>query len=115
MSTPTIYHNPRCTKSRQTLALIEEQGAEPNVVEYLKEPPDEKTLRSLIKKLGIKPIELVRTKEPEWKATGLGKDASDDDVISAMLETPKLIERPIVVVGNKARIGRPPENVLEIL
>lgn len=113
---PTIYHNPRCTKSRQTLQLLRDQGIEPDIVEYLKDPPNEATLRKLIKMLGIRPIDLVRKKEAEFKELGL-KDKTDDDeaIIAAMLAHPKLIERPIVVSGKKARIGRPPENVLEIV
>jgi len=111
----TIYHNPRCTKSRQTLALLEERGVEPHVVKYLDDPPDAKTLRALLKKLGKRPIELVRTKEAAWKETGLSKDADDEAVIAAMVEHPILIERPIVVKGAKARLGRPPEDVLAIL
>lgn len=113
---PTIYHNPRCSKSRQTLQLLRDQGVEPDIVEYLTDPPDEATLRNLIKMLGIKPIDLVRKKEAAFKELGLAEKASDDDaIIAAMLACPKLIERPIVVEGKQARIGRPPELVLEIL
>ena len=116
MSDITIYHNPRCSKSRQTLALLQEQGIEPTVVEYLKETPDAATLKNVISKLGITPRELLRTKEAEYKEHGLDdKSTSDDDIIAAMVASPKLIERPIVIKGANARLGRPPEQVLEIL
>jgi arsenate reductase (glutaredoxin) len=112
----TIYHNPRCSKSRQTLALLEAHGVTPRVVEYLKTPPDRATIAALLRKLGITARELVRSKEPEFAALGLdGPDVSDDALLDAMATHPKLIERPIVVVGRQARIGRPPEAVLEIL
>lgn len=112
----TILHNPRCTKSRQTLELLERKGVSPHVVEYLKTPPDEAELRRLIRLLGIAPRDLLRTKEPEYKEAGLDRPGiSDADIIRAMVKYPKLIERPIVVRGNKAVIGRPPENVLKIL
>lgn len=112
----TIYHNPRCSKSRETLKLLQEQGIEPEIVLYLESPPDEKTLKSLLKKLGLNPRELMRTKEAEYKAQNLGDlTLSESDLIAAMINTPKLIERPIVVNGNKAAIGRPPEQILDIL
>ena len=109
----TIYHNPRCTKSRQTLARIHEKGVEPTVIEYLKEPPDAATLRRLVKQLGIPPEELVRPKE--HKALGLPQPENDDQWIERMAAHPQIIERPIVVVGQKAVLGRPPENVDELL
>lgn len=113
---PTIYHNPRCSKSRQTLQLLRDQGAEPTVIEYLTNPPNKATLRNLINMLGIKPIDLVRKTEAEFKDLGLAAIADDDEAITAaMVANPKLIERPIVVEGKQARIGRPPELVLEIL
>ncbi|MCB1802053.1 MAG: arsenate reductase (glutaredoxin) [Gammaproteobacteria bacterium] len=114
--TLSIYHNPRCSKSRQTLQLLEQQGAEPEVIEYLKTPPDAKTLKRLLKMLGLAPRELMRTKEPEYKASG-ADDASlsDAQLIDLMVANPKLIERPIVVKDGKAALGRPPERVLEIL
>ena len=116
MSDITIYHNPRCSKSRQTLALLQESGVEPLVVEYLKDTPDAATLKAVIDKLGITPRDLLRTKEAEYKEHGLSdKSINDDAIIQAMIESPKLIERPIVIKGNQARIGRPPEQVLEIL
>lgn len=109
----TIYHNPRCTKSRQTLALLKEQGVEPTVVEYLKNPPDAATLKRLLKKLGLAPQELIRRKE--HRALGLDDTDDADTLIARMVEHPEIIERPIVVHGNAARLGRPPEAVLEIL
>lgn len=112
----TIYHNPRCSKSRATLKLIEEQGYAPLVVEYLKTPPSETTLKKLLKQLGMRPRDLLRKSEAAYKEAGLDQpDKSDDAVIAAMVKHPILIERPIVVVDDKAVIGRPPENVLEIL
>lgn len=111
-----IYHNPRCTKSRETLQLLQDKGITPDVVLYLETPPDAKTLQDLLKKLGMQPRELMRHKEPEYKELGLDNTAlSDAQLIDAMVQCPKLIERPIVVHGKKAAIGRPPEQVLEIL
>ena len=116
MSAVTIYHNPRCSKSRQTLALLEEHGITPKVVLYLDTPPDEKTIKGLLKKLKFASAhDLVRNKEADYKAQGLSRDASDADVIAAMARAPKLIERPIVVKGAHAVLGRPPENVLELI
>ena len=109
----TIYHNPRCSKSRQTLALIEENNQEVCIVEYLKTPPDEATIKSLLAQLDISPIEMMRTKETEFKAQNL-TSSDDEQLITAMVNTPKLIERPIVTTGTKAVIGRPPENVLTL-
>lgn len=112
----TIYHNPRCSKSRQTLALLEAHGVKPRVIEYLKTPPDRATLVALLRKLGVPAGQLVRRKEPEFKTLGLdAPGVSDDDLLDAMASHPRLIERPIVVVDRQARIGRPPEAVLEIL
>jgi len=108
----TIYHNPRCSKSRQTLALLEEQGIQPAVVEYLKTPPDAKTLRALLKKLGLGPRDILRKKEA--MDAGIA-DLDGDALIEALVANPIAIERPIVVAGGKARLGRPPEQVLEIL
>ncbi|TNC92172.1 arsenate reductase (glutaredoxin) [Thalassolituus sp.] len=116
MSDITIYHNPRCSKSRETLALLQEKGTEPTVVEYLKNVPDAEQLRSVLSKLGISARALLRTKEADYKELNLANPAlSDDEIIAAMISHPKLIERPIVICGDKARIGRPPEQVLEIL
>jgi len=112
--TLTIYHNPRCSKSRQTLALLEEKGHEPTIVKYLENSPSVTALKKIIKALGVKPSDLLRRGEEPYKALGL-KDASDALIIKAMVENPILIERPIVVNGDKARIGRPPESVLDIL
>jgi arsenate reductase (glutaredoxin) len=112
----TIYHNPRCSKSRQTLALIEEQGITPEIVLYLETPPDQKTLKDLLKKLGKSPREILRKGEDDYKNNQLGNgDLSDADLINAMVQFPKIIERPIVVNGDRAVLGRPPENVLDIL
>lgn len=113
MSKVTIYHNPRCTKSRQTLALLRERGVEPEIVEYLTDPPDEKTLAALIAKLGIEAKDLIRRKE--YKELGLVDTDDDEALIRLMVENPKIIERPIVVAGRQARLGRPPEQVIEIL
>ena len=111
-----IYHNPRCSKSRETLKLLQDKGIEPEIILYLETPPDAKTLQDLLKKLGLKPRELMRTKEAEYKALGLNNpDLSDAELVDAMIATPKLIERPIVVNGKKAALGRPPEQVLDIL
>jgi arsenate reductase len=112
----TFYHNPRCSKSRQALALLHEKGVEPEIVEYLKTPPDAATLRRLLGLLKLQPRDLMRRKEPEYKELGLdNSDLSDDELISAMVTHPKLIERPIAVSGRKAALGRPPEDVLSIL
>ncbi|HLS98215.1 MAG: arsenate reductase (glutaredoxin) [Porticoccaceae bacterium] len=112
----TIYHNPRCSKSRQTLALLEARGLEPRVIPYLDTPPDAATLKSLLKKLGIGPRDLLRKGEEEYKANDLGNpDLDDQALIDAMVKYPRLIERPIVVNGNRAALGRPPEAVLDIL
>ena len=116
MSQPTIYHNPRCSKSRQTLELLHEQGLEPVVVEYLKSPPSASTLRELLGLLDMKPVDIIRRKEPEFLEQGLDRPGlSDDEIIDIMVRHPRLIERPIVVTNGKAAIGRPPENVLSIL
>ena len=110
-----IYHNPRCAKSRQTLALLKENGVEPQVVEYLKDLLTTEDLSQLIRILGIEPLALVRKNEAVWKEQFKGKKLSDKEVIKAMVENPKLIERPIVVKQKKAVLGRPPENVLQLL
>ena len=114
--TVTIYHNPRCSKSRQTLQLIEEQGIEPEIVLYLENPPSANKIKEILKMLDLEPRDLMRKKEAEYKEQNLADDGlTKTDLIKAMVETPKLIERPIVVNQGKAAIGRPPENVLEIL
>lgn len=112
----TIYHNPRCSKSRATLELIRSRGIEPQIVEYLKTPPAPATLRRLAADLGLAPRALLRTGEPAYAELGLADPGLDDDrLLAAMSSHPQLIERPIVVSGARAVIGRPPENVLAIL
>jgi arsenate reductase len=110
----TIYHNPRCSKSRDTLALIEGKGIEPQVIEYLKTPPTKEELRGLLKKLGMKPGQLVRKGEDVYKQKFAGKVLSDEQWLDALAKNPILIERPIVVKGSQAVLGRPPENVLAL-
>ncbi len=111
-----IFHNPRCSKSRQTLQLLRDNGVEPDIVEYLKTPPDRETLEQILDMLGMEPRDLMRKKEKEYKEAGLNDPGlSRDQLIDGMLAHPKLIERPIVVKGRKARLGRPPEQVLEIV
>lgn len=110
----TIWHNPRCSKSRATLKLLEERGIVPEVRRYLDAPPSEAEIRAALAALGLQAADLVRRKEPEFKAAGLSAQSSEDELIAAMAKTPKLIERPIVFVDGKARLGRPPEAVLEL-
>ncbi|HEX2114404.1 MAG TPA: arsenate reductase (glutaredoxin) [Alphaproteobacteria bacterium] len=111
-----IYHNPRCSKSRETLALLEKKGIKPTVIEYMRTPPSAKELKSLLAKLRLKPRELMRKKEPPYAALKLDNEKlSEDALIKAMVENPVLIERPIVVNGDKAALGRPPEAVTSIL
>ncbi len=112
---PKIYHNPRCSKSRATLQLLEERGVEPEIVEYLKTPPDAARLKALLAKLGMTAHELIRKNEKEWKESGLDASSSEDDLIALMTRYPILIERPIVEVADRARVGRPPESVLELV
>ena len=112
----TIYHNPRCSKSRQTLELIKNQDIEPEVVLYLETPLDAQAIAGLLKKLGISARQLLRKGEQAYKEQNLGDSSlTEKQLIDAMVNFPKLIERPIVVVGDRAVIGRPPEQVLEIL
>ncbi len=111
----TIYHNPRCSKSRATLALLTDRGIEPRIVEYLETPPTQAELRELLAKLGLRARDLVRSKEPAFRASGIGLEAPEDELVRLMVRQPILMERPIVVVGASARIGRPPERVLELL
>ena len=112
----TIYHNPRCSKSRQTLQLLEDNNIEPKIVEYLKTPPSKTELTRILKMLNMKPRDLLRKKEAEYMAQGLDDTSlSDDQIIDIMLAHPKLIERPIVVAGSQAALGRPPEKTLEII
>ncbi|OBQ54144.1 arsenate reductase (glutaredoxin) [Tamlana sp. s12] len=110
-----IYHNNRCSKSRSGLQILENSGKEFEVVKYLENTPSEKDLKEIIKLLGIEPIALVRKNEAIWKSDFKNKDLSDADIIKAMVENPKLIERPIVINGDKAVVGRPPEAISEII
>ncbi len=111
----TIYHNPRCSKSRQTLQLLEEKGEDLTIVKYLEEVPTKKELSEIIQLLGISPMELIRKGETVWKEQYKGKDLNDNQLMDAMISYPKLIERPIVLKNGKAALGRPPEAVLDIL
>ena len=110
-----IYHNPRCGKSRQGLAIVEKAKVDFEIIKYLNTPLSVTELKEIIKKLGIQPIELVRVKEAIWKESYKGKDLSDQEIIKAMSEFPKLMERPIVVNGSKAIVGRPPELIEGII
>jgi arsenate reductase len=110
-----IYHNPRCRKSRETLSLIREAGHEPEIIEYLQNPPSASELKGLLKRMGKKPVEIIRKGEAVFKSNFKGKTYSDDEWIRIMVENPKLIERPIVINGDEVRLGRPPETVKEIL
>lgn len=112
-----IYHNPRCSKSRQTLALLEENGVQPEIVKYLETPLSVEQLKVLFSQLGFESVrEMMRTKEADYKEANLGDNAvTDEQLFSAMADNPKLFERPVVVANNRAKIGRPPEQVLEIL
>lgn len=111
----TIYHNPRCGKSRDTLAVLQNKGIEPDIVEYLKTPLTGEELRGILKKLGMKPEQIVRKGEDVYKQKFAGKTLNDAQWLDALAKNPILIERPIVVKGSKAVIGRPPENVLTLL
>jgi len=111
----TIYHNPRCSKSRQTLALLQERGIDPDIIEYLSSPPSETELDQVLTKLGMEPADLLRKGEDEYKQHFKGRDLSRAEMISLMVQYPKVIERPIVVNNGKAAVGRPPESVLDIL
>ena len=110
-----IYHNPRCSKSRNTLSIIQEMGNEVEIIEYLNSPPTAKELEVILEMLNIQPIELIRKNEIIWRENYRGKQMRDDEIINAMRENPKLIERPIVIKNGKAIIGRPPEKVLKLL
>jgi len=116
MASFTIFHNPRCSKSRQTLEILNDKGVDVEIVEYLKTPPSKATLKSILKALDLKPQDIMRKKEAEYKAAGLDNSALTlDQQLDAMIAFPKVIERPIVIKGAKAVIGRPPENVLTLL
>jgi len=115
MSETVIFHNPRCSKSRQTLELLNERGIDADIVEYLKTPPDEHMLEHILDLLGLQPRDLMRTGEPEYRELGLDNPAlSRQQLIDAMVEHPKLIQRPIVINKDKAALGRPPEDVLRL-
>ncbi len=112
----TIYHNPKCSKSRQTLELLKENGVTPAIIEYLKTPPTAETLKEILNQLGLSPRDLMRKKETIYAESGLDDPSlSDDDLIDFMVAHPILIERPIVLANGKAALGRPPEQVLDIL
>lgn len=114
--TVTIFHNPRCSKSRQTLELLHQRGQTPTVIEYLKTPPDASVLRDLVDKLDATPIDIIRTGEPVYKEAREAVQSMDPDAqLKWLTANPQALQRPIVVAGGKARIGRPPESVLEIL
>ena len=116
MPNVTIWHNPRCSKSRQTLQLIRDRGVEPTIVEYLKTPPSQSEIEGALAKLGLEPHALIRNKESVYKELGLGNDSLDSaTLLSAMAKHPVLIERPVVIRGERAVLGRPPENVLALL
>jgi len=111
-----IYHNPRCSKSRQTLQLLKDKGIEPTIIEYLTNPPTIETLSKIITNLGVNPRAIIRKKEAAYNDNNLAnKSLSDDEIIELMVKNPVLIERPIVTIDGKAVIGRPPENVLDII
>jgi arsenate reductase len=111
----TLYHNPRCSKSRSALAILEEKGIRPNIVEYLKAPPTREELRAILKKLGMKPEQIVRKGEDAYKQKFAGKTLTNEQWLDALAMNPILIERPIVVKGDQAVLGRPPENVLKLI
>lgn len=116
MTDAILYHNPRCSKSRAALELLQQRGIEPQVLRYLETPPDAEQLRQLLRQLGLTPRQLLRSGEDEYRSLGLDNPALDDDqLIAAMASHPRLIERPILVVGQRAVVGRPPERVLELL
>jgi arsenate reductase len=112
----SMFHNPRCSKSRQTLQLLKDRGLEPSIIQYINTPPDKQALNDILKLLNMEPRDLMRSKERVYKELGLADPAlSRDDLLQAMLQHPVLIERPIVIANGKAALGRPPEIVLKIL
>jgi len=117
MTKATIYHNPRCSKSRSTLAILNENDIQVSEVRYLETPPSKEELSELCVLMSLKPFDIIRTGEAEFKTLGLTKadNRTDGEWLDILVQTPKLIERPIVKIGNKAIIGRPPENVLSII
>ncbi|MDC0998380.1 arsenate reductase (glutaredoxin) [Rhodospirillaceae bacterium] len=111
-----IYHNPRCSKSRQALSLLHEKNIDTDIVEYLKSPPTVSELKDILLKLGYKPRQLLRKNEQIYKDLDLGSDGkTDDDLVNAMVDNPILIERPVIISGDQVTIGRPPESILDIL
>ena len=116
MSVITIYHNPRCSKSRQSLQLLRDKGIKPNIIEYLKTPPSQNEIEALSKLLDKRPSEFIRKGESDFKDNQLSNLIDHDQgMLNAMIKYPKIIERPIIVRGNKAVIGRPPENIMELI
>ena len=115
MSSVTIWHNPRCGKSRDGVKLLEEKGIEAEIVKYLDTPPSKEELKEVLKMLGISARELMRTKEAIYKELNLKEETDEEKLIEAMVENPKLIERPVVIKDGKAAIGRPLENIIDIL
>jgi arsenate reductase len=115
MTLVTIYHNPECSKSRQTLALLEERDLKLRIVPYLESPPSRNELADIVKMLGVAAADIVRTGEDEYKKSGLTANSSENDILAAIVTAPKLMQRPIVIYRNQARLGRPPESVLKIL
>lgn len=111
----TIWHNPKCSKSREAMEIVQDNKCETKVVKYLEESPDKNQIKTLLKMLGISPRELMRTKEDIYKELNLENEKSDEALIEAMAKHPKLIERPIIIKGNKAIIGRPTERIAEFL
>tara|TARA_B110000444_G_C18342658_1_gene367992 strand:+ start:119 stop:460 length:342 start_codon:yes stop_codon:yes gene_type:complete len=109
-----IYHNPKCSKSREVLKIVRNKTSEFKIIEYLKNPLTKEEIKILLSQLNIKPLALVRTQEAIWKENYKGKELTDNEIINVMFENPKLIERPIFVINNKAVIGRPVENVLNL-
>jgi arsenate reductase len=110
-----LYYNPKCAKCREALCLLEEKGIEAEIIEYLKTPPTEKELKGVLKDLGLKPIDIIRTKEPLFIEKYKGKKKSDAEWIKVMCKNPILIERPIAIEGNKAVVGRPPKKIIDLL
>lgn len=111
-----IYHNPRCSKSRETLDLLRQRNIEPTIIEYLKNPPSPEELTEILKRLAISPRELMRTNEPEYKELALDRaELTDQELVQALHDHPRLMQRPVVVTEQAAALGRPPEQVLEIL
>lgn len=116
MSNFNILHNPRCSKSRQTLALLQENGIEPNIIEYLKDTPSKTKLKHILKLLGVSPREIIRKNEAEYLEAGLDNESlTKEQIIELMVQFPKVIERPIVFTEDKAAVGRPPENILQLI